>query len=197
MQRLLVLLVAGAVSGVCAAQDAQPEMSPEAAAMMEAYVAAGKPGVHHLKLVALVGDWKITNSSWMEPGGEPIVSEGKARKAWDLDKRFLREEISGVSPMGDYHGVGYLGYDNATEQYQGVWMSSMATGMILYTGQLSADGKTLTCTGQEADPASGAMLDFEMTIEIESMDKHTLTFWYLMPGDQKLKAFEMVHERQR
>lgn len=197
MKKLLVLLAAGAMSGVGAAQDAQPEMPPEAAAMMEAYVAAGKPGEHHRKLEPLVGEWKITNRSWMDPSGEPIVSEGKARKEWDLDKRFIREELWGVSPMGDYRGVGYLGYDNATDQYQGVWMSSMATGMILYTGQMSADGKTLTCAGKESDPVSGAVLDFEMTIVIDSPDKHTLTFWYLMPGDQRLKAFEIVHERQR
>lgn len=191
MKTMLLVVVVGLAGSVAPAQN----QAPDAAAMMEAYAQATKPGEHHKKLDPLVGEWRTTTRAWVAPGAEPIVTEGKARKSWDLDGRFLREELAGTSPVGPYTGVGYLGFDNASKQYQGVWLSSMSTGMITYTGAMSDDGKTLTARGKEGDPISGATLEFEMTLTIDSPDQHTLAFSYLIEGE-KMKAFEIVHERQ-
>ena len=192
MKSLLLVVVVGLAAGAAPAQDQAP---PDAAAMMEAYAQATRPGEHHKKLEPFVGEWRTTTRAWVAPGAEPIVTDGKARKSWDLDGRFIREELAGSSPVGPYTGVGYLGFDNASKQYQGVWLSSMSTGMITYTGTMSDDGKTLTARGTEGDPISGGTLEFEMTLTIDSPNQHTLAFWYLIEGE-KLKAFEIVHERQ-
>ncbi|MBL0920767.1 MAG: DUF1579 family protein [Phycisphaerales bacterium] len=191
MKRLLIIVAVGLMAGPAVAQDQEPD----AAALMEAYAAASRPGKHHQMLQPLIGTWKTTTRAWVAPGAEPIETGGKVQKSWDLDNRFIREELSGETPMGPYHGVGYLGFDNATKQYQGVWLSSMSTGMIHYTGTMNEDGTKLTARGQEADPSTGMMLDFEMTITMDGPDKHTLEFWYLLPENQKMKAFEIVHER--
>lgn len=192
MKTLLIAGVVGFFASVAPAQDQAP---PDAAAMMEAYAQATQPGAHHKKLEPFVGEWRTTTRAWVAPGAEPMVTEGKARKSWDLDGRFIREELAGESVVGPYRGVGYLGFDNASKQYQGVWLSSMSTGMITYSGTMSDDGKTLTAHGTEGDPISGGTLEFEMTLTIDSPDQHTLAFWYLIEGE-KMKAFEIVHERQ-
>lgn len=191
MKSLLLVVVVGLTASVAPAQD----QAQDAAAMMEAYAQATRPGEQHKKLEPFVGEWRTTTRAWVAPGAEPIVTDGKARKSWDLDGRFIREELAGSSPVGPYTGVGYLGFDNASKLYQGVWLSSMSTGMITYTGSMSDDGKTLTARGTEGDPITGGTLEFEMTLTIDSPDQHTLAFWYLIEGE-RMKAFEIVHERQ-
>ncbi len=193
MKRMLMVLLAGVCAGGVMAQDGADDPMAE---MMQAYIEAGKPNENHRKLDALVGTWKTKSTMWMDPTSEPMQTEGKAKKAWDLDGRFIREEMSGEGPTGAYTGRGYLGYDNATDEYQGVWMSSMSTGMLPYTGSVSEDGKVFTFYGQEPEPMSGAVLDFKFTVTIDSADQHTLTFWYLMPDEANaMKAFEIVHTR--
>ncbi|MGD9692317.1 MAG: DUF1579 family protein [Phycisphaerales bacterium] len=164
-------------------------------AMMEAYAKANAPNENHAKLNNLIGDWDVITRAWMDPSAEPMEMHGKVAKAWTLDGRFIREDLSGDNPMGQYSGVGYLGFDNAIDTYQGMWLSSMSTGMIAYSGKIDDTGKTLVCTGKENDPMTGQTLDFKMTITLDNPDSHTLTFWYVIPGAGEVKAFEMIHTK--
>ncbi len=198
MRRLFPLvLVSTLLAGTALArQDAAPaESVPDQQAMMEAYAKANAPNEHHALLKNLIGEWTVVTRAWMDPSAEPMEMTGKVSKTWTLDGRFIREELTGENPLGVYSGIGYLGYDNATNVYQGVWLSSMTTGMIHYSGAADEDGKTLTCTGRESDAMTGQTLDFKMTVTLDNPDSHMLTFWYVIPGAGEIKAFEMTHTR--
>jgi hypothetical protein len=49
------------------AQEAQPKLTPEQQAEMEAYTKAGTPGAEHKALAATAGSYDIKVRSWMEP----------------------------------------------------------------------------------------------------------------------------------
>lgn len=198
IRRLSAALLAASLFTVSASarQDAPPAGEPDPQqAMMQEYVEANSPGEHHALLKNLIGEWTVLTKAWMDPSAEPMEMTGKVTKSWTLDGRFIREDLTGENPLGVYSGVGYLGYDNATKQYQGVWLSSMTTGMIHYTGAADEGGASLTCTGKEADAMTGQTLDFKMTLTLDDANSHTLTFWYVIPGAGEVKAFEMIHTR--
>jgi len=157
-----------------------------------------KPGKAHKKLAPLVGKWTTVTRAFMSKGkdGKPRTFKGKVAKSWTLDGRFIHEQFKGKGPYGKpYTGIGYLGYDNGAQRFQGVWMSSYGTAMVLYAGP-NAKGKKLTFTGKEKDPTGKAKtLAFKMVLEFKSKDEHTLTQFYDMPGKGPVKAFEIVHTR--
>lgn len=176
----------------------QPPGGADAQAMMQEYANASKPGPEHGALAPLVGEWDIVTRAWMDPTAAPIEMKATVKKAWDFGGRFLKEEVAGTDPMGQaYTGVGYLGFDPGQKQYQGVWISSTSASMIVYTGKAAADAKSFTFTGKESDPSGGAAIEFKMTVTIDSPDKHTLVFNYVIPGAGEMKAFEMVHTRKK
>lgn len=177
---------------------AAPAFTDEQKQMMEAYEKMMAPGEEHRKLDVFVGEWDLLSRAWVDPAGAPIETRGSVKKSWALDGRWLLEELASVDPMGKpYSGTGYLGFDKATKRYQGAWMSSSSTGMITYTGSVSADGKAFTHTGKEPNPMDGSMLDFRIVVTVESPDRHTLAFTYILPDKSEMKGFELVHTRKK
>src|SRR5688500_5405174 len=66
------------------AQDAPPKMSPEEAAMMQAYQQAGTPGAAHAALAKMVGSYDLSIRSWHTPGAPPMVEKGTATRTMAL-----------------------------------------------------------------------------------------------------------------
>jgi hypothetical protein len=199
----LSILVMSCVAAIVAAATMSMAGEPAPAkedpnvAMMEEYTKASKPGEMHRKLDPLVGEWSTKTTAWMAPGAPPTVTTGCVRKSWTHNGRFVREELSGVGPDGKpYTGTGYLGFDNGTKKYQGVWMSDMMTGMIVYSGVFDPATKSIACAGQESNPMDGSVLAFRCTTVIESADRHTLTYTYVMPDGKEMKAFVIEHTRK-
>ena len=48
--------------------------------------------------------------------------------------------------MGPFNGFGLKGFDNVSGKFTSVWIDNMSTGIMAGTGELSADGKTITWT---------------------------------------------------
>lgn len=191
----IAVIAAGAAIGAIALPALSQEGMEDMQAMMEKM---GAPGEAHERLKALVGEWDVAMSISPAPGMEPLHTTGKVTKTMVLGGRFLHENLELADPMRDVqsHGVGYLGFDNVTGKYSGVWMSDSQTAMILYTGDANADGKSFTFTGEENDP-TGMMgaIPFKMNLTIQSEDQHTLSFFYVING-QDVPTFEMVHTRR-
>lgn len=165
---------------------------------METYAALAKPGKAHNVLEPLIGAWDIKSTAWMPGAPEPIVTTGTVTKSWALGGRFVHEDLRSMSPMGQaYTGIGYLGHDNNTRVYQGVWMSDGLTGMTTYSGVADASGMVFTFTGVEHNALGGnEALEFRVTLTIESKDRHVLLFEYLL-SQGPVKAFMLEHSRKR
>src|SRR4029453_12768710 len=138
-----VRLSLSAVCGMLAltsalAQDAQPKLTPEQQAEMEAYTKAGTPGAEHKALAATAGSYDIKVRSWMEPGAPPMEETGTATRAMALDGRVRVEQVSSTMMGSPFPGHGMLGYDNVTGKYWSTWNDSMSTGLMVSEGTCDA-----------------------------------------------------------
>lgn len=114
---------------------------------MKAMEVAATPGKQHAHLAEALGTWTAKCSMWPAPGAEPMKSESTATITSVMDGKFTKCEWSGEMPgMGPFQGFGLYGFDNAGQKFQSVWIDNMGTGMMIGTGELSSDGKTMTWT---------------------------------------------------
>jgi len=119
---------------------------------MAAWMELGKTGPEHAKLIETVGTWTVESKMWMEPGAEPVASSGKAVFTALLGGRFVRQEFSGAFMGQPFLGIGCTGYNNATKQYEDVWIDSVGTGMMRATGTETEAGKVWTYFGSCIGP---------------------------------------------
>jgi hypothetical protein len=112
---------------------------------LQACMAAGTPGEMHKKLGKEVGKWQGKHTMWMAPGAAPVTSECTATVTPLMDGRFVQTEFNGEIPgMGPYNGLGVTGFDNVSKKFQATWLDNHSTGIMIGTGEISDDGKTLT-----------------------------------------------------
>lgn len=114
---------------------------------MQACMVAGTPGEHHKAMMKSVGTWDGKNEFWMAPGMPGMKSESVTEITSLMDGRYVQIDSKGEMPgMGAFHGLGVSGYDNVSGKYVSTWIDNMGTGIMTGTGEMSADGKTLTTT---------------------------------------------------
>lgn len=133
-----------------AAPAGQPEMQLPpgwTSEDMQACILAATPGKMHEHLAKGVGVWQGKSTSWMSAGSEPMKAECTSTITAMMDGRYVKCELAGDFPgMGPFQGFGINGFDNVSQKFVSSWVDSASTGMMTGTGELSADGKTLTWT---------------------------------------------------
>jgi hypothetical protein len=168
-------------------------------------MATMQPGPNHKWLDRFAGKWNTTMRMWMDPSAPPMETKGTAEFKWILDGRFMSQEYKGEMLMPDatgamkkipHSGIGFLGYDNFRNVYVGNWCDSMGTTMLVFTGNKSQDGKTMTMYGQMDEP----MLDIigrtvKYVTRIENDRKFVFSVYDLHVADD-YKAFEITYEKQ-
>lgn len=114
---------------------------------MQACMMAGVPGKQHQFLARQVGSWHGKQKMWMTPDSEAMASECTTTLSTIMDGRFTKLETTGEIPgMGPFNGFAIAGYDNVSQKFVSSWIDNHGTGIMQGTGELSADGKTLTWT---------------------------------------------------
>ena len=159
------IAVAAVAATAMPAQDAKPATKPAGErtpiavpavpgqdAMLDAMKQAATVGEQHKDFAKLVGNWQVQYSCWMDPDGPPQEGSGTSAFEAILGGRYLVEHSSGTMPgMGPFQGMGILGYDNVTGEYQHVWLCDAGTSMMTTRGKPGADG-TVSLTGDMVDP---------------------------------------------
>jgi len=176
------------------AQDQPGQMSPEE--MMEAWAKVGAPGEAHKALEPLVGEWAIQGYMYMGP--EPTEWSGVEKTEWVLGGRFLRSELHVPELMGgpDFHGLGFMGYDNITGVYQSSWMDSMSTAIMHESGEYDASTKTFTMRGSHNDPTTGAEIPSRSVITIAGPDEHTIKMYTRTPDGEEVLSMRIDYTRK-
>lgn len=140
------------------------------------------PGPEHKELKRLEGEWvaiikstegdsKGTMTYRMECGGLWLASDFKA-------------EFGGQP----FHGRGMDGYDPQKKKFVSVWFDSMSTRPLVFEGEKSADGKTLTLLGEGPGP-DGTLTKFKSVTQQVDAD-HEMFKMYTVGADGK--ATEMM-----
>lgn len=151
----IAVSLAALVGFIAAAQAATDAPSADHAKMttppgmteadMQACMLAATPGKMHKHLAEDIGTWRTKTTMWMTPGAAPMTSEGTSTVSPLLDGRFIMVNWKGEMPgMGPFNGLGISGFDNVSQKFVSVWLDNHGTGIMNGTGELSADGRTLT-----------------------------------------------------
>jgi len=178
------------------AQEPEPAAGGgDQAAMMAAWQKAMTPGEAHTELAKSAGAWKMTAKMWMDPAGEPMVSEGVAERQMLLGGRVLEERSSSTMMGMPFEGIGRTGYDNVTGKYWSSWIDNMSTGCYLAHGTRDADGTAVTYHGEFPNPMTGAVTKVRSVMRWEGTDTQHFE-WYEDHGQGELKTMVITYERQ-
>ncbi|MFQ5679322.1 MAG: DUF1579 domain-containing protein [Gemmatimonadota bacterium] len=164
------------------------------AAMMEAYHKAGMPGEPHAALAAMAGHWTASVKIWMDPDGEPMVSEATLQSEMVMDGRFLHDDVKSEFMGQPFRGAGLLGYDNTSGRYQAIWVDNHSTTLYSYSGTM--EGNTLTMTGKYKDPVTGDWVTSRSVRTLVSPDEMVDTGYEVRDGVER-KTMEIVYKRQK
>jgi len=186
-------ILALAVLTLAAATSLAGEPSPDE--MMQAYMEAAQPGQPHQRLASKAGTWNCTMRSWMDPAGEPMVSEGTEEARMVLGGRYLETEYSGEAMGMPFEGRGVMGYDNAKQKYVGTWYDNMGTGIMSYEGEYDPEKKALVCHGEYVDPVTKNTQKTTLISRELGDDHYVFEMWGPAPTGENVKWMEIEYER--
>jgi hypothetical protein len=195
---LSILLLAGAAT---AGQGQEKEMAQgsqetDQQEMMQAYMKAAQPGPEHERLAHGAGNWECTIRAWMDPSGEPMVSEGSEKAEMILGGRFLQSDFQGSTMGMPFKGTGLVGYDNVKKKYEGIWCDTMGTGIMYYEGEYDPQQDAVVCYGTYMDAVTGQEQKAKLVTRMMGDDKHVFEMWGPAPGsNQMVKMMEIEYVR--
>ena len=194
---LSVLIAHPVISAGAKSKGKGKGKAPDMEAEMKAMAKFAAPGAPHKALESLVGSWEFTMKMWMQPKAPPMESKGTSEAKSIFDGRFLVEEASGDFMGMPFKGMGITGYDNFRKRYQNTWCDNMGTVILVTSGTMSKDGKTLTMSGKMDDVASGKRDQaFKIVIKIVSNDKHVSEMWAPSKQGKPYKVMELTSTRK-
>jgi hypothetical protein len=193
MNGLLIAMML--VSPVLAQEGEAPEMSPEMAAMMEAWQKAATPGPHHEFIASFAGEWVFTTKYWMDPTAPPQESKGSMTSKVIFDGRYVIDKVESEMMGQPFKGMGITGYDNVLGKYVSVWVDSTGTGIMTSEGTYDPETKTMTMIGTYSDPLTGGPKQARMVTHMET-DRHVMEFFEAGPDGAEIRTMEMVYTRK-
>lgn len=170
---------------------------PKIAEMMTQMKEYGTPGEQHKMLMKYAGQWNYTMKSWMSPDAKPEETKGKSTLKPVLGGRWLQQEIKGTAMGMPFEGIGFVGYNNFTKQYETSFYDSMGTGSMHGTGSWASDKKAITETGEYACPMTKNMHEkYRAEWVFNDADHMTYTMWGPgLHGEKDMKSMEITYTR--
>jgi len=192
MHRVQVALVFFVLIGsVVFAQNEKDQMAAQQKAWME-YAA---PGKMHKILAERVGKWKTHTEMWMQPGSEPMESEGSAEYKMILGGRYLKSWHKGVSMGMPFEGMSIEAYDNSTKEFITTWIDSFGTGVTVSKGHYYKDKKMIKAKGAMVDPMSGKDIMYRTVGKKINKDKFIFEMYMPMPDGKEVLTMRMTYVR--
>ncbi len=191
---MMVFLVLLTTSAIANDQKSSKPMNPEE--MMEVYTKLATPGEPHKLLASIVGSWITKTKEWVDPQKPPVESTGTVSSRMMLDGRFLQQEITGSMHGRPHTGIWTIGYDNLLKRYISTWIDTMSTQIFIMDGTASADGKTITLTGQHAEVGGGHMTHRGIWKILDSNTQEFIMYG-TYHGGQEMKMMEVLYTRKQ
>ena len=123
--------------------------------MQDAMRKAAAVNDQHRDFGKCVGTWQVKYTCTMD-AGPPQEGTGTSTFETIMGGRYLVEHASGtMAPMGPFQGMGILGFNNTTNEYEHVWLCDQGTGLMTSHGTRLPDG-SVSMTGEYIDPITKA-----------------------------------------
>ena len=178
-----------------AIKEKKEELKAEMQAMMEAYARLAIPGAPHKMFAKIEGSWITRSRMWTDPDKPPEESVGACENKMVYDGRFLQMEYTDTMMGKPVTGMVIMGYDNNTKKYVTVSFGSMGTGIYLFEGTASADGKTITQENRYVEPVRGAMTYRAVTRFIDA-NSYTFEMFGTDKSGKEVKMMETTYTRK-
>ena len=132
----------------------------------------------------------------MAPGQEQQGTAVCVSK-WVLGGHYLQQEYT--SKLGDqpFTVLQFLGYDAVKKRFFEIKMDNMDTAVLHTEGTLSADGRTITRTGERSDPGSGKAGPIRTVTTLVDADHFTLEWFLPGPDGKEARAVLLSHARRK
>lgn len=175
---------------------AMPEMTAEQKAIGERMTAYSTINENHDLLKTLEGKWKTSVKFWMDPAGEPEVSEGTSESRVIMGGRFLEQYFQGGFMGQPFEGRGLLGYDNMKKEYTSIWFDNMSTGIMTSAGQYNKETKVLTAEGSMSCPVTEETHRwFRDALTITDADNYSYETFMKDKEGKEYKSMGIVYSR--
>ena len=200
MIRTLASALALAAALPALAQDAPsqgtpPKMSPEEAAMMEAYQKAGTPGAPHAAMAKMEGTYDLKIRSWNKPDAPPMEETGTATRKMMLEGRVMAEDMQSKMMGQPFTGHGMQGYDNVSGKWWSTWNDSMSTGLMVSEGSCD-DAGACTFTGSWNDPVTKGKVNARMTTKWTSPNVEVFEMYTPGPDGKEMNMMEITYTKR-
>lgn len=168
-------------------QPSMPAMDPQE--MMKMWQEMIALGEEHERLAKDVGKYTYTNTFWMQPGAEPMVSEGTTTIEPMMDGRYFKEMHEGQSMGMPFTGYGLTGYDKVAKEYVSTWMDNLGTGIMIFRGNLNAQGK-LEMIAETTNPMTGQQEEHKI-IRTDKKNGWQMDYIIMSGPGQEFKTMQM------
>lgn len=159
--------------------------------------AAMTPGEGQKRLEPMAGSFSVRMLTWVHPSKPPVESNASAVATMVLGGRYLQTMLVDATPGSPFSGIGYVGYDNIGKQYQAAWMDTGSTGLTVYTGGFSADGRSATLKATVADAFTGKSTPLELRMSFKPEGGHVTQLWGMGFGDKMFKMMELHYSKAK
>ena len=164
-------------------------------AMAKALEMAMTPGEGQKKLAPMVGKFDVKIRTWATPSSTPVESMASMVSTWVLDGRYVQSMLVGQVGGAPFSGIGYIGYDNTAKMYQTAWMDTGSTGMIWYTGNFDASGKTATMKATIPNPLTTKPSQVELRLSMTPNGDHVTELWGQGQGTRLTRLMELTYTK--
>jgi hypothetical protein len=156
----------------------------------------GAPGEEHKKLDVLAGVWEVTLKIPIGPG-KHLDGKASCEAKWVMDGRFLRLEYSSHFAGKPLTVVRYLGFDRHKGKFVEVHFENTHTDVMHSEGDISQDGKTITCWGTHVDMATGTVVKVRTVTTLLDKDTFMLAMVYTNAEGADSKEITLTHRRKK
>ncbi len=190
MKNILFVLI---LFNCLACSQTSTTMSKEEA--MQTFQRISSPGENHAILKELAGSWKAKSSFWISPEARPENSTAYVNRRMILGGRFLQEEYNDLSMDKPFKGVGMIGYDNATNEFNYSWFDTMSTGTTNSKGTYNKTNNALMFTGENFCPFTNEKFTYESKLTMIDSNTNKYEMFKEGPDGKMFKALEVFYTK--
>ncbi len=169
-------------------------------AMMQAWMESATPNANHAHLMKAVGTWEGKTKWWMAPGTPPSESTVTTTIVSIMDGRFTKLDTKGQMDMGGmpmpFTGMGIYGYNNTTKKFESVWCDNLGTMMMVFEGEMGADGKSITWKSNFIDPMTKKPTTMRIVDTYTSETTATMEMYGPGPDGKEFKSMQIDYVRK-
>ncbi|MEL7474427.1 MAG: DUF1579 family protein [Planctomycetota bacterium] len=143
-------------------------------------------------LEKLMGTWDLAIRLY-EQGRPKPATTGRSVFERVAANTFVRETFSGQYGSEAVEGIGYTGYDQASQRFTMAWLDSTTGTIATAKGTYDPDMEMLTFAGLY-DGATPPM-ETRTTITLGQTDRHVFTFKLVQPNGAELTIYEIIYRR--